>query len=144
MNKIRAAELSEVTKLWELDNALFTDPWSEDNIRSAVLQKNVFVYEVSGEIAGYMFIGGDKQEIDISVLAVDERYRRQGIAKSLIAFIIEKNPEAVLWLEVREQNNAARKLYENFGFTEIYRRENYYEKPKDNAIIMSRKPISKQ
>jgi ribosomal-protein-alanine N-acetyltransferase len=142
MNNIRAADLSEVTTLYELDNALFTDPWSEDNIRSAVLLKNVFVYEVYGEIAGYMFIGGDRYEIDISVLAVVEKYRRRGIAKSLINFIIEKNPEAVLWLEVREQNNAARKLYENIGFCEIYRRENYYEKPVDNAIIMSRMPVN--
>jgi ribosomal-protein-alanine N-acetyltransferase len=142
MNSIKAADLSEVTTLCELDNALFTDPWSEDNIRSAVLLKNVFVYEVCGEIAGYMFISGDRYEIDISVLAVVEKYRRRGIAKSLINFNIEKNPEAVLWLEVREQNNAARKLYENFGFTEIYRRENYYEKPIDNAIIMSRTPVN--
>jgi ribosomal-protein-alanine N-acetyltransferase len=41
-----------------------------------------------------------------------------------------------LFLEVRESNEAALKLYRKLGFGEIGRREKYYENPEETAIVM--------
>ena len=41
-------------------------------------------------------------------------------------------------LEVRPGNAAAIALYEKFGFVEVGRRKNYYEKPKEDALIMTK------
>ncbi|HHT7854957.1 TPA: GNAT family N-acetyltransferase, partial [Pasteurella multocida] len=48
---------------------------------------------------------------------------------------------STLWLEVRESNIAAQKLYEQLGFNEVDRRKNYYPTPhgqRENAIVMAR------
>ena len=42
------------------------------------------------------------------------------------------------WLEVRPSNTAAIALYESFGFTERGRRHNYYDLPKEDALILTR------
>ena len=40
-----------------------------------------------------------------------------------------------LFLEVRENNTAARKLYEKTGFVEVGMRKNYYSNPTENAVL---------
>ena len=44
----------------------------------------------------------------------------------------------IFFLEVRESNDAARRLYEKMGYEQIGVRKNFYEKPAENAIIMSK------
>jgi ribosomal-protein-alanine N-acetyltransferase len=144
ITEIRQAELADLKRLCELETAIFSDPWSEEGIASAVLQGNVLVYAFeknADEIAGYLIFAGDETEIDISVLAVDEKFRRQGIGRTLIEKIAEKFPKAALWLEVRERNENARSFYEKIGFLPKYHRRNYYQNPPDNAVIMAREPV---
>ena len=50
----------------------------------------------------------------------------------------ERRGAAVLQLEVRESNFAARRLYEKNGFEIVGKRKNYYEKPAEDAILMSK------
>ena len=50
----------------------------------------------------------------------------------------EKLGIAILFLEVRESNVAARTLYKSLGFTEDGIRKNFYEKPAEHAILMSK------
>ena len=41
------------------------------------------------------------------------------------------------WLEVRPSNNAARSLYESFGFEEVGRRRRYYDDTQEDAILLA-------
>ena len=79
-------------------------------------------------------------EGDISNVAVDVRFRGQKIATVLLQKLLEygrtKYGIHAFTLEVRSQNIPAIRLYENAGFQSEGIRPNFYDKPKDDAIIM--------
>lgn len=76
-------------------------------------------------------------EREILNLAVDPAFRRLGIATELLRG--ELQFRATHYLEVRESNMEARKLYQKLGFTEIGRRPEYYSFPTETAIVMQMK-----
>ena len=67
-----------------------------------------------------------------------EQHRLKGIGRELLKRLIDwarvKKAEAIM-LEMRLGNNAAQPLYEQFGFSEVSRRENYYG-PGLTAVVM--------
>ena len=70
-------------------------------------------------------------------VAVAPDCRRKGIAKALITQAIQSaDGPAAVFLEVRESNAPAVSLYEALGFEQIGERKDYYDRPKENAIIM--------
>ena len=67
--------------------------------------------------------------------------RRRGIGGFLLdAMIAELRTEGVLilYLEVRESNEAARSLYESRGFVAVGRRPGYYRHPVEDALVLKR------
>lgn len=77
-------------------------------------------------------------EIHLYDVAVDPKFRRQGIAQALIEELTLQPCTAIL-LEVRESNQAALQLYQKCGFAVDGSRKNYYSSPVENAVLMSRK-----
>ena len=76
----------------------------------------------------------------INNVAVREEYRKQGIASALLDVFIrfgKAHQLAFLTLEVRASNAAAIALYQKHGFEQVGRRKNYYEDPKEDAILMT-------
>ena len=72
--------------------------------------------------------------------ALDEKYA-DGDAFALMKEMEERGRQkdvTIFFLEVRESNDAARRLYEKMGYEQIGVRKNFYEKPAENAIIMSK------
>ena len=63
------------------------------------------------------------------------------IAEALLDAYIQYGREhlAFLTLEVRPSNAAAIALYQGFGFQEAGRRKNYYDLPKEDALILTRR-----
>ena len=92
-----------------------------------------------GQISAYVIGRQIAPEGEIYRLATLPEYRRRGIAYRLLDYAVKcergRGLES-LFLEVREQNSAARRLYESYGFKKIGERKNYYKNPADNAIIM--------
>ena len=80
-------------------------------------------------------------EGNITNMAVDENYRQQGVAYAMMQSMEElarqKDVDA-FFLEVRESNLAAQKLYEKMGYSNIGKRKRFYERPVEDAIIMSK------
>jgi len=74
-------------------------------------------------------------EIEILNVAVHAASRRRGIGRNLIRELIGKNPASV-FLEVRQSNFAARKLYHSLGFEVTGVRPDYYSQPIESAIVM--------
>lgn len=74
-------------------------------------------------------------EREILNLAVDPAERRKGIARRLLEHVLEGG-DGVCFLEVRESNQAAIGLYRDCGFAPSGRRENYYDNPREAAIVM--------
>jgi ribosomal-protein-alanine acetyltransferase len=92
----------------------------------------VTVAERDGRVAGFLVMREIAGEIEVLNLATAPEFRRQGVAKTLLASI----EGSEVFLEVRESNNPARKLYENLGFTVVGVRSEYYDDPIENAFVM--------
>ena len=80
-------------------------------------------------------------EGEIGNIAVAPEHRRRGVGEALLTALCaeaERRKATALLLEVRESNLAARRLYEKTGFETVGKRKNYYEKPVENAILMTK------
>jgi [ribosomal protein S18]-alanine N-acetyltransferase len=80
---------------------------------------------------------------DILTVTVIDGFRRQGIAKRLIADIesyCQSKGSSAVMLEVATDNTGAIALYENLGYTQISKRSNYYGSKKD-AFVMQKEFI---
>jgi ribosomal-protein-alanine N-acetyltransferase len=76
---------------------------------------------------------------ELGNIAVDPAFRRRGLARRLIALVLERAAARgvrELFLEVRPSNTGARQLYESFGFAHVGQRRNYYQEPVEDAVVM--------
>ena len=104
-------------------------------------ERNDYILLVSlhaGEVSGFIEAQIIADEIHLYDVAVAPKFRRQGIAESLIDKLVGL-PSNVILLEVRESNLAALRLYQKCGFAVDGIRKNYYSAPVENAVLMSRK-----
>ncbi len=98
---------------------------------------SLFGYYEKELLVGFIHINKMYETIDIINIVVDEKYRRKGIATSLITYILNNFTDVEkIMLEVNEHNEKAINLYLKNGFKEINRRPKYYGS--DTAIIMER------
>lgn len=138
---MNADHLDEIA---ELEQVCFSTPWSRnmlaeelDNACSAFL----VALDDGGHVAGYAGLQVILDEGYITNVAVQPEYRRQGVAGQLLAVFLnfaKDNHLAFLTLEVRASNYGAIALYGGLGFRSVGRRKNYYEHPKEDAIIMTK------
>lgn len=76
-----------------------------------------------------------EHEVEVLYLETSVSFRRMGIARALLRVLKEQNPGSV-FLEVRESNASALKLYQSEGFSETSRRVGYYHAPEESAIVL--------
>ncbi|MEK6582501.1 MAG: ribosomal protein S18-alanine N-acetyltransferase [Nitrospirota bacterium] len=130
-----------------IENISFTTPWSEilffnEIYKQRSIAKVGIIEEARSvqRVVGYICANYVADEGHILNLAVHPDFRRKGIAKTLVENILEELKETdcrFLYLEVRASNNTARELYEGFGFSVVGTRKKYYNKPEEDAVIMS-------
>ena len=90
---------------------------------------------------GYVGMHHILDEGFITNVVVHPAYRRQGIATALLAELEtygKAHDLTRITLEVRASNAPAIALYRKHGFQEAGRRKNYYQQPREDAIIMTR------
>jgi ribosomal-protein-alanine N-acetyltransferase len=96
-------------------------------------------------VVGFCSLWRVVDELHINNLAVAPPYRRAGVATSLLAHTMGEGARlgAVrATLEVRRSNEAARRLYERFGFSVMGVRRAYYTKPVEDALVLSREGLT--
>lgn len=145
---IRAATVNDIPAIAEIEAACFSRPWSEKAL-SDTLESDfghlVCAETPDGVIAGYagIYCLGDAGEI--TNIATLPAFRRRGIAAAVITFLLSTAAEhgaRDAYLEVRDSNVGARHLYESLGFFENGRRKNFYQDPREDAVLMT-KPLQK-
>ncbi len=96
------------------------------------------VAELGGRVVGFAVCRSVVEgESEVLSLVVDPAVRRRGIGRHLMLELLGSAPGS-WFLEVRESNLAARKLYEGLEFLEIARRSNYYQDTGETAVVMRR------
>ena len=128
----------------ELERICFSTPWSRnmlaeelDNMLSAFL----VALDDADRVVGYAGVQVILDEGYITNIAVRPECRRQGVAAKLLQVFLDfakANKLSFLTLEVRASNYDAIALYGSRGFRSVGRRKNYYEHPREDAIIMTR------
>ena len=135
---IRPAEAGDLAAVAALEAECFSFPRSEDYIAHSL--DEFIVAERDGRFLGYADAVALLDEGYMGNIAVLPEHRGEGVGDELLTSLLrwgrEKNL-SFLTLEVREQNLPARSLYEKHGFEVVGLRKNYYEKPTDNAVLMT-------
>lgn len=147
--KINDMQYHEIPYIAEIEKRCFSIcAWTENMFRSmfddADHENIMLTAYADGMIAGYIVMQLCADEAEIMVIAVDEPFRRRGIADMLIDCAERQLTEKTvkILLEVRENNIAAQKLYYKKGFEKTGLRKNYYRdfsgKPPENAVLMTK------
>lgn len=133
-----------LNRIIELEQLCFPVPWTrammESELRNPIAY--YFVAEQKGVCVGYAGMQLVVGEGYITNIAVDPGCRREGLGAALMEALISCARERdadFLTLEVRLSNNGAQELYRRFGFAEEGIRQGYYESPKEDAILMTKR-----
>lgn len=139
---IRRMSREDIPAAAALERECFSDPWSENAYVSALANENA-LYLVAegadGSIVGLCGLLDILGEGDISNVAVREDFRKKGIGEKMLSELLKQGRErgiTAFTLEVRASNGTAIRLYEKFGFVCEGRRKNFYEKPREDALIL--------
>jgi ribosomal-protein-alanine N-acetyltransferase len=137
------ALVEDLPDLLAIESASFAQPWSKASFLSELRKAPPSLYVVRSEpspcILGYICFWPVADEFQMLNFAVHPDYRRQGLGRHLLTFLLilaeEKRISTVL-LEVRPSNQAALALYQSLGFKVLYRRPGYYEPEGEDALVM--------
>lgn len=126
-----------------LERECFSSPWSEEAILSSMESGNTafFIAELDGRTAGYCGVQYVLDEGYITNIAVFPQFRGQGIGRALVGTLVSfarENGLSLLSLEVRPTNSAAISLYRSERFETVGFRRNFYVKPAEDGLIMTR------
>jgi tRNA threonylcarbamoyladenosine biosynthesis protein TsaB len=141
----------ELAAVAELQRRSFANAWGAEAIRWELDNSDVArMYAArtgSGDVVAYCACWFVFDELHINSVAVDAVRRRQGIARRLLEHVLAEAAAAgarSATLEVRQSNQAARRLYEGLGFRVEGVRRNYYQDPKEDALILWHRNLAAQ
>lgn len=118
-------------------------PWTLSSLAVEVKRDNDVQLVISRDdlIIGWCCSRDDGFDAELLKIAVAENYRRMGLASELLtslqARLLQKGLESI-YLEVRSNNQAARKFYLTFGFFQVGLRRKYYSSPEDDAVLFKK------
>lgn len=144
---VRKMTVEDVPAAHAIDISSFTLPWPERSFRFEVTDNpaaRCWVSEMDGRVVGMLVLWMIVDEAHIASLATHPEFRRQGIAKQLLVEALDNayaEGARTAFLEVRASNEAARRMYQKFGFEEVGRRERYYKDNNEDAILMTLKRL---
>jgi ribosomal-protein-alanine N-acetyltransferase len=142
---VRAAVEADLAAIHSIECASFGDPWALEGFRDLLdhpRAKMEVAIGADGDVLGYAVAWYVADESEIANLAVAPGARRRGVGAVLLDRILRAAAEfgaKTVFLEVRESNEEARKLYEARDFEVAGRRLKYYRRPDEDALIMRRR-----
>ena len=141
--KIVPMDRSHIPEIAGMEKLCFAEPWSEKLLEDALYdpQASFLVAEdETGRVLGYAGLHAVLDEGYIDNVAVRPDARGQGVASALLEVFCRFGQAhlSFLTLEVRAGNGPAIQLYLKHGFEQVGRRKNYYQRPREDAILMTR------
>lgn len=140
---IRLMNTADVASVVEIEKLVQSHPWTPKQFDEAVTGYQSTVIEVRGQVVGFCILQPVLDEANLLLMAIHPSQQGQGLGYRLLeeSITMLKNNPVQIFLEVRESNTAAIRLYEKSDFHQIDLRKNYYPKPdgtREHAIIMVR------
>ena len=136
---------ADLDRVLEIDRESFSAPWTREMYEQELQDaRHAFIAVVrtpSEPVAAYCSYRLVAGEVQFNNLAVRTAFRRTGLGRALVAFVLRHGAGAdatLAVLEVRRSNDWARRLYAGFGFVESGTRANYYANPQEDALVMVR------
>ncbi len=142
---VRDMTLTDVEDVFRIENQSFSSPWDKESFIQEVQNNHLARYWVillDDLLIGYGGCWFIIDEAHITNIAIDKKYRGLGMGKKLVQCMIEdmkKQDIASTTLEVRKSNEVALNMYRSMGFSMEGVRKNYYEKPREDALILWKK-----
>lgn len=133
----------DLAQIADLEEEIFTDPWSLQGLKESMEQSQTFfiVAKKQGVVLGYAVVYYVLDECEIARIAVSGSVRREGAGTLILQKVSEKcgtlGVQRIL-LDVRKSNAAAVSFYRARGFAEDGVRKAFYTNPSDDAVLMSR------
>jgi len=134
---------ADVDGVAAIERAAFTDPWPARAFTELLAQPHVRAFAVDqedGRLAGYALASVAADQGEILNLAVDPLARGHGLGRRLVDALLEmfrRERVTSVFLEVRQSNEVAIRLYRRAGFRPQSSRKRYYRNPTENALTMT-------
>jgi tRNA threonylcarbamoyladenosine biosynthesis protein TsaB len=144
--RLRLAGAEEADALSALHGRCFDEPWSADFIARVIGRENSFALvaiDPEERPMGFAFVRQTADEAELLSIGVVASARRSGIGARLLAGVTDRVRSAgaaCLFLEVAEDNIAARTLYARTGYAQTGRRKDYYDRGTErvDALTLTR------
>ena len=143
---VEPATLRDVRRLAQLHGASFHRGWGENEFEQMLRERNTLVHRLrqGRGVIGFAVSRIAADEAEILSIALEPGHRGRGLSRDLflthLGHLAGRGVRTV-FLEVEENNQPARKLYERAGFAVAGRRERYYKEAGGqelNALVMRR------
>ena len=142
--QVRRAEQRDLYAIQRIERRSFPNPWPEGTFERFLGEPGFLVADDDGSVVGFIVadvIASHGRAIGhIKDLAVDPNSRGEGIGSTLLAralMVLTGGGVDSVKLEVREDNESARKLYRQFGFEPVHALPNYYENGEEAVVLVS-------
>lgn len=139
---VRPLVLEDIEAVVAIEREAFTTPWQPETFAGLIEREAVeltVMTDAAGDVVGYSVLWCILDQGELANIAITPDRRGGGLGAYLLRHVLDvaaKRGVEKVFLEVRASNDAALGLYRRFGFVEAGRRANYYEQPREDALVM--------
>ncbi len=145
---LRPLQLSDLAAVVAIEQHAFPTPTKEKTFQYEINENKLAHYQAltirkdteSAQLVGYAGYWVIANEVHISTIAVDPKWRGHGLGELIlvnILYLAYTHEAALVTLEVRVSNLVAQTLYGKYGFELVGRRPRYYKDTGEDALLMT-------
>ena len=144
---VRVMSADDVADVAAVENSAYTHPWSEGILRDCLrVGYSCWVCQLDDLVVGHAVMSVAVGEAHLLNICVGPEWQGRGLGRRLLRRMFRLAGERradTLFLEVRESNRTARRLYESEGFVEIGQRRGYYpsDRGREDALVYAKSLI---
>ena len=143
---IRKGQISDLKSVINIEKDAYDKPYWNELMLKRLFNKDhnaiIWITEIKQKIVGFLIEQRCDNEINILNLAIDKSFQNRGLGQEMVGCFLKIIPNnSSVFLEVKESNFIARKIYSNLNFKDIDIRKNYYNDGGDAFIMQYKKQL---
>ena len=138
---LRELTPEDLPRIVEIERSSFSTPWRRSTFEGLLRRTDTDLIgaTIEGRLVGYAITWTIIDQAELGNVAVAPEARRRGLGRLLVEAALRRvraRGARECFLEVRESNDGARRLYQSLGFSPIGRRRRYYSDPTEDALVL--------